>query len=484
MASPSRQCGASATGSTHESVPAMTRRIAIGTVVIAAVMVVVGLVVFAFVGRAVREQAQEELFRQAEATGALVEAELEDVEIAPGARIETQLRRARTEAARTLDRARVVGGHDLLEGSLLVGERSFALSLHQELMDVLPQNLSEREVLSVEIGGTEIFATVQRIPLANSEIVIAIGRTAPLLPIQEFNRALLLTIAVGVVLIAAFGVSMAGWIGRRLAGLESASRRIAEGDLTARAPIDGDDEITEASVAFNDMAEELESTRLREREFLLSIGHDLRTPLTTIRGYAEALDDGLVSVEEAGRAAEVLHASTDRLSRLVEDIMLLARLEAQEFTLQSEEVDVAAYVAGIVEAYRVRADSHGIEIDLDISDSGVANIDPDRFGQICSNLIENAMRYTPEHGSVEVSIACNAETVQFSVSDAGPGIDPEDIDRVFDRLFVAQHYRPIRPEGSGLGLAIVQGIVEAMGGTIAVDSTPGAGTTFSIEIPT
>ncbi len=462
----------------------MTRRIAIGTVVIAMVMVVVGLAVFAYVGRAVREQAQEELFRQAEATGVLIEAELEDIEIAPGARIETQLRRVRVEAARTLERARIVGGHDMVEGALLVGGRSFPLSLHQDLMDSLPPDLSEREVLSVEIDGTETFATVQRIPLANSEIVIAIGRTAPLLPIREFNRALLFTIAVGVVLVAALGVSMAGWIGRRLSGLESASRRIAEGDLTARAPIEGDDEITAASVAFNDMAEELESTRLREREFLLSIGHDLRTPLTTIRGYAEALDDGLVSVDEARRAAEVLHASTDRLSRLVEDIMLLARLEAQEFTLQPEEVDVGAYVAGIVETYDVRADSLGIEIALEVTDHAIATIDPDRFGQICSNLIENAMRYTPEHGSVEVSVGSEGEIVRFSVSDAGPGIDPEDIDRVFDRLFVAQHYRPIRPEGSGLGLAIVRGIVEAMGGTVVVDSTPGAGTEFKVEIPT
>ena len=291
----------------------MTRRIAIGAAVIAAVMVVVGLAVFSYVDRAVREQAQDELFRQAEATGALVEAELATVDIAPGARIETQLRNVRVDAARTLERARIVGGHDMVEGVLLVGQRSFPLSLHQNLMPSLPPDLAERQVLSLEADGTEVFVTVQRVPLANAEIVIAIGRTAPLLPIREMNRALLLTIAVGVVLIAILGVAMGGWVARRLSGLESASRRIAAGDLTARAPVEGDDEITAASVAFNEMAEQLEATRLREREFLLSIGHDLRTPLTTIRGYAEALDDGLVDADEAGRAAEALHLSTDRL---------------------------------------------------------------------------------------------------------------------------------------------------------------------------
>ena len=461
----------------------MTRRIAIGTVVIATVMAVVGLVVFAYVDRTVREQAQDELFRQAAATGALVEAELEDVEVAPGARVQTQLRTVRTEAERILDRARIVGGHDLVEGAIVVGERSFPLSLRQDLLDALPLDLSEREVLSVKIDGVEMFSTVQRIPLANSEIVIAIGRTAPLLPIREFNRALLFTIAVGVLLVAILGVAMAGWIGRRLSGLEAASRRIAKGDLTARAPTEGDDEITAASVAFNDMAEQLEATRQREREFLMSIGHDLRTPLTTIRGYAEALDDGLVSADDTGRAAEVLHLSTDRLSRLVEDIMLLARLEAQEFTLQPEDVEVGAYVAGIVETYRVRARSLGLKIDLDTVDNGVVSLDPDRFGQVCSNLIENAMRYTPELGRVAVSVGCSDDSVRLTVADAGPGIDPEDIDRVFDRLFVAQHYRPIRPEGSGLGLTIVREIVDAMGGTIEVRSTPGSGTSFSVEIP-
>ncbi|MEA3509889.1 MAG: HAMP domain-containing sensor histidine kinase [Actinomycetota bacterium] len=461
----------------------MTRRIAIGTAVIAAVMVVVGFAVFAWVDRAVREQAQEELFRQAEATGALIESELEDVEIAPGARIETQLRNVRVEAGRTLERARVVGGHDVVGGALHVGERSFPLSLGQDLMRSLPPDLSEREVLSLDVDGTEMLATVQRIPLASSEIVIAIGRTAPLLPIREFNRALLLTIAVGVVLVAVFGVAMAAWIDRRLAGLKSASRSIADGDLTARAPVEGDDEITAAAVAFNDMVEQLQASQLREREFLMSIGHDLRTPLTTIRGYAEALDDGSMRADEAGRAAEVLHLSTDRLSRLVEDIMLLARLDAQEFTLHTEDVDVGAYVAGVVETYRVRASELGIEIELEAEDECRSDIDPDRFGQVCSNLIENAMRYTPEHARVIVSIGCEDHVVRFSVADVGPGIDPEDIDRVFDRLFVDQHYRPLRPEGSGLGLTIVRGIVHAMGGTISVDSTPGSGTRFSVEIP-
>ena len=140
-------------------------------------------------------------------------------------------------------------------------------------------------------------------------------------------------------------------------------------------------------------------------------------------------------------------------------------------------------MAGIVETYRVRARSLGLKIDLDTVDGGVVSLDPDRFGQVCSNLIENAMRYTPELGRVAVSVGCSDDSVRLTVADAGPGIDPEDIDRVFDRLFVAQHYRPIRPEGSGLGLTIVREIVDAMGGTIEVRSTPGSGTSFSVEIP-
>jgi signal transduction histidine kinase len=230
------------------------------------------------------------------------------------------------------------------------------------------------------------------------------------------------------------------------------------------------------------MASNLQATHRREREFLMSIGHDLRTPLTTIRGYAEALDDGTVGSEDTGRVAAVLHTQTDRLTRLVEDVMLLARLEAREFTLRPETIDVPAHLGGIVDTYRARAYEIGVNLEFASSGSAMANIDPDRLDQVCSNLIENALRYTPEHGTVTVDVDVDQGFVRLVVGDTGPGIEPADADRVFDRLYVSQRYRPIRPEGSGLGLTIVRELVDAMGGTVRVDSTPGRGSRFIVEL--
>jgi len=460
----------------------VTRRIAIGTIVIAVVMLTVGLMGVGYVNRLLHTQAQDELFRQAEATGRLVENALADVGRNPGAGFEGQLRDVRSEAARVLERARVVGGHDVVEAVLVTPNRSYPLSLGQDLVPLLPPDLREREALSIDVDGTELLATVQRFPLGASEIVVAIGRTAPLLPIRGMSRALLLVVVVGVVMIVIFGIGLARWIRGRLAGLEAASNQIAAGDLSTRAPVDGDDAIATVSVAFNDMAANLQATHLREREFLMSIGHDLRTPLTTIRGYAEALDEGTIGSEDAERVAAVLHKQTDRLTRLVEDVMLLARLEAREFTLRPEVIDVPAHLSGVVETYRSRADEIGVTLVFTSSGSVMANVDPDRLDQVCSNLIENALRYTPEHGTVTVEADVEQGSVRLVVGDTGPGIEPADADRVFDRLYVAQRYHPIRPEGSGLGLTIVRELIDAMGGTVRVESTPGEGSQFMVEL--
>jgi two-component system sensor histidine kinase BaeS len=462
----------------------VTRRIAIGTIVIAIAMLIVGLIGVGYVNRLLQTQAQDELFRQAEATGRLVEGALADVGRNPGAGFEGQLRDVRSEAARVLERARVVGGHDVVEAILVTPNRSYPLSLGQDLMPLLPPDLEEREALSIDVDGTELLATVQRFPLGASEIVVAIGRTAPLLPIRGMSRALMLAVVVGVVMIVIFGIGLARWVRERLAGLEAASNRIAEGDLSARAPVDGDDAIATVSVAFNDMAANLQATHQREREFLMSVGHDLRTPLTTIRGYAEALDEGTIGSDDAERVAAVLHTQTDRLTRLVEDVMLLARLEAREFTLRPEPTDVPAHLGGVVDTYRVRAGELGVTVEFISAGSAMVNIDPDRLDQVCSNLIENALRYTPEHGTVTVTVEADVHQgyVRLIVRDTGPGIEPADTDRVFDRLYVQQRYHPIRPEGSGLGLTIVRELVDAMHGTVRVESTPGEGSQFIVEV--
>jgi signal transduction histidine kinase len=230
------------------------------------------------------------------------------------------------------------------------------------------------------------------------------------------------------------------------------------------------------------MAAELDDARRRERDFLMSVGHDLRTPLTTIRGYAEGLDTGAVPPEDIERVAGVIHVQTDRLSRLIEDLMLLARLEAREFTLRSEPVDLAAHIKETIEGARIRADDARVRIEVDLQPVGLLPVDPDRVAQIVTNLIDNALRYTPEGGRVVVALEPTAVGARIVVADNGPGIEPEDLPHVFERLYVAQHYRPVRPEGSGLGLSIIRELIDAMGGVVEVTSQPGVGTAVSVVL--
>ena len=247
--------------------------------------------------------------------------------------------------------------------------------------------------------------------------------------------------------------------------------------------MEGSDEVAEVAVAFNDMAGDLEEARRREREFLVSVGHDLRTPLTTIAGYAEALHEGKVGDEDLARVGGVIHRESGRLSRLLEDLMVLSRLEAGEFTLRPEPVDLAGHLRGTVEAYRGRAEAAGVHLEADLADVPPVLVDPDRIDQVVGNLVENALRYTPAGGTVRLVLRAEGARVRLSVADTGPGIEAADLPHIFERLYVAQRYRPARPEGSGLGLAIVRQLAEAMGGAVEVVSAPGQGTTISALVP-
>jgi len=435
-----------------------------GAVIVAVITFAVGIATIVLVAGTVRERAQDELFRQAEVTAGFLEDELGDITLDRDDTLVRQISAARARIAVVMERARVVGGHDVIEAGLILSNRVVPLFGDQQLLTHIPA-AGEREVVRTEVDGVRMVATVRRIGLdGGAEIVVAIGRSEPVLPVQFVSRALLLAITVGTVTLIVFAAWFTGATRRRLAGLEDASRRIAGGDLSARAPVDGDDEITAVSVAFNDMAEQLETARARERAFLMAVGHDLRTPLTTIRGYAEALDEGAVDSADMERVASVLHAQTDRLSRLVEDLTLLARLEAREFSLRPEPVDLAAHVKEIVESYRERAGGVHVRLSFTATPVGPVIVDPDRLSQICGNLLDNALRYTPDGGSVAERVESTGGSVRLSVADSGPGIDPDDLPRVFDRLYVAERYRPVRPEGSGLGLSIVKELVDAMEG--------------------
>ncbi|MCP3974664.1 MAG: HAMP domain-containing histidine kinase [bacterium] len=452
----------------------MRRRIFWGVLVAAVVALLIGLAPGAVIRRQQLDANRAELNRQAEVTARLL-----------GDQIQPTLRSDdRLQLRQTLRQSRLIGGYDYLEAAIVDGGGIRSILLDPVLIPMLEVGAFDRpSVRQFDINGTPVFATSRLIRVGEVRLLIVFGREEPLLAARSFTGPLAFGLIAGLALALAVSVLVSRRLGRRLAGLEEAAIGLASGDLGARAPVEGGDDLAELSSTFNHMAASLQRSQRRERDFLMSVGHDLRTPLTTIRGYAEGLAAGIIEPEDFPRVADVLHRQTDRLSRLVEDLMLLARLEAREFTMRPERVDLAAHVKEIVEAHRVRAEKLGVRFEAHIQPVGIVEVDPDRVAQLLGNLVDNALRYTPEQGSVVLSLTGNPELFTLEIADTGPGIDPEDIPRVFERLYVAQHYRPVRPEGSGLGLSIVKELVDALGGRVDVMSEPGHGTTVRLSLP-
>jgi signal transduction histidine kinase len=316
---------------------------------------------------------------------------------------------------------------------------------------------------------------------SRAKVYVAIAREAPVVRVRDHLGALLLLTAGVVFLAALLARVLSGQITARLRPLAAASNRVAAGDMTARVPDLADPELDQVATAFNEMAADLEKTREREREFILGVGHDLRTPLTTIGGYAEAMEAGEFDDAEQRRVGAVLGVQSRQLGRLIEDLSTLAGLDGPEFGLRTEQVDAGAHVAEVVEGFRLSADSFGVDLEVDHETGLVLETDPDRLAQIAQNLVENALRHTPEGGRVHVSVTGVDEVVRLVFEDTGTGIAPDDLPHVFDRHFVGRQ-RSLRNEGSGLGLSIVKGLVDRMNGSVSAASAQGEGTTITVEL--
>lgn len=267
-----------------------------------------------------------------------------------------------------------------------------------------------------------------------------------------------------------------------------AASRIAAGDLEARVPNppDADPELAALAASFNSMTEGLARAKASERHFLQSVSHDLRTPLTSIRGFAEAIEDGATA--DAVAAAGVIASEARRLERLVGDLLALATLEARRFTLQLQPVDLSATAAQAAAGFVPSASELGLTVIADTARPVHVRADPDRLAQVMANLIENALRYARTGVHVGVGGGGGGEP-EVWVSDDGPGIAPADLPRVFDRLYGSRRQpdgtRSGRPIGSGLGLTIVAELVSAMGGSVRAESplTPAGGTRMVVSLP-
>jgi two-component system sensor histidine kinase BaeS len=314
--------------------------------------------------------------------------------------------------------------------------------------------------------------------------VIALTRDTSVVDRSRLFRTFALSLMVGVALAAILARVLSRRLSADVGVLAGAARSLAGGDLSTRVEGLGDSDLATLGSAFNQMASDLEHSSEREREFVLSVGHELRTPLTTLGGYAEALAAGEIEQGELARVGEVMHRQTERLRRLTEDLTLLARLGSPEFTLRPEVMDVAAHLAEVVESFNGRAADLKVELRTHILSTGPCRMDPERLAQILSNLIDNALKHSPELGVVTVSVGRSTEgQAEIVVADQGPGIDESDLPHIFDRHYVGGRAGGRKLDGAGLGLAIVAGLVGRMGGSVAAASPPGAGAVFTVKLP-
>jgi two-component system OmpR family sensor kinase len=291
----------------------------------------------------------------------------------------------------------------------------------------------------------------------------------------------LFLVALGVGLVVA-GI-LAWYLSHRLArpvlALSAAADQVASGKYDIDVPdVPGRGEVSHLAGRFREMAARLSEAEEQERNFLMSVSHELRTPLTAIRGHVEALREGLVDDPDSrAESLAVLAAETARLERLVGDVLDLAKLDAHRFTVLHEEVDMGRLVDQVYAAFGEEARRRGIDYRCHTGSSPVIVSDGDRVFQIVSNLLSNAFRWTPDGGKVDVALASENGSVSVSVADTGPGITPNEQERIF-RPFWSRD-----GSGTGLGLAIARELAAALGGRIVLDSTVGAGSRFDLVLP-
>ncbi len=299
--------------------------------------------------------------------------------------------------------------------------------------------------------------------------------------LPSINRFLIWS---GLLAVALAGV-LTFFLSRRiLAPVESlskAARAMARGDFSRRVEARSRDEVGDLARTFNTMAQDLSKTEEIRRSLVADVAHELRTPLSNIRGYLEAIRDGVVSPDAA--TLDSMHEEVQLLTRLIEDLQELALAESGQLTLHIQHCDLSDLVRKAVAAVQPHADAKGISIGVAPLDTAEVQADPGRIGQVLRNLLVNATNYTPSGGAVQVTVSPVRDGVEVSVQDSGPGIPPEDLPYLFERFYRVDKSRSRATGGVGLGLTIAKRLVEAHGGAINVRSQAGSGSTFYFTLP-
>ncbi|MFQ5616104.1 MAG: sensor histidine kinase [Anaerolineales bacterium] len=289
---------------------------------------------------------------------------------------------------------------------------------------------------------------------------------------------------IAVVLAVILSILMARWIAAPLKRMAQAARAISVGQYR---PIllEGPNEVQQLAQAFNEMVERVQASQQSQRDFVANVSHELKTPLTSIQGFAQAMLDGTVDNPQGIRqAAGVIYNEAGHMHRMVVDLLDLARLDSGTAGFQRAPVDLIALLRRIVEKFATQATQSRVNLASELQPLPVLIGDGDRLTQVFTNLVDNALKHTPAGGRVAVRARQVGDKVEISVADTGPGIPREEHKRIFERFYQLDKSRAGgRGRGAGLGLAIAHEIVQAHGGHISAQSEPGQGSSFVVKLP-
>ena len=321
-------------------------------------------------------------------------------------------------------------------------------------------------------------------PLGTIGVVFA-GSSAS--GMQSFLKDVFLIFALGAILVIALSFIVTYFttdaMVRPLKAMVSATNSFAHGDFSVRVPVEGDEEIEQLAMAFNNMATSLATTETARRSFVANVSHELKTPMTTIGGFIDGILDGTIPQDRYFHYLRIVSEEVKRLSRMVVSMLNISRIEAGEMKLEPQSVDVSKIILDTVLGFEQQIDAKNIEIIGLDNEHRTVEADPDMVHQIAYNLIENAVKFTPEGGSITIYYHNDGKSLITGIRNSGEGISKGEIPMLFDRFYKSDRSRSIDTKGVGLGLHIVKSLIHLQGGSISVRSAEGEYTEFAFSLP-
>jgi two-component system OmpR family sensor kinase len=347
----------------------------------------------------------------------------------------------------------------------------------------VPQILSGSSISAQRsVDGAAVLIEARQTP--NGGIVLVQPRSDALASGDAAVRRTVLALLIAAGIAVILGLAVAWRLGRPLHRTAQAAHELASGRRDVVVRPEGPAEVAEVGAALNTLAAALAHSESRQREFLLSVSHDLRTPLTAITGFAESLADGVVPPDRAAEVGTVMLSESRRLGRLVADLLDLARLDAQDFRIEFGPVDLREVAGAAAQVWAARCAAAGVPFTLESpAEPLVVHTDGTRVRQVLDGLLDNALRVTPQGRPIVLAVRAEPGGVVAEVRDGGPGLTEADLAVAFERSVLHDRYRGVRQVGTGLGLAIVGRLVARLGGNAEAGHAPEGGARFTVRLP-